>query len=54
MAELQQTINTAFERCDFLRFRVFLGTAETLVRWGGKTNHQSIACSLSNIPIKNY
>ena len=32
------------------------GGAETLVRWGGKTKHRSIASSLSNRPIsaKNY
>jgi len=30
------------------------GSAETLVRSGGKTNHHSLAYSLSNISAKNY
>ena len=40
LAGLRQTINTAFERRDFRLF-VSPGRAETLVRWGGKTNHHS-------------
>jgi len=32
----------------------FQGSAETLVRRGGITNHHSIAYSLSNITAKNY
>ena len=32
----------------------FPGSAETLVRRGGITNHHLIACSLSNISAKNY
>jgi len=30
-------------RARFLRFRVSPGRAETVVKWGGKTNHRSIA-----------
>jgi len=30
------------------------GSAETLVRRGGITNHHSIAYALSNVPAKNY
>jgi len=30
------------------------GSAETLARGGGITNHRLIAYSLSNIPAKNY
>ena len=44
VAELQQTINTAFERHDF---RISPGRTETALRWGGKTNHHSLAYSLS-------
>jgi len=33
---------------------VFQGSAETLVRRGGITDHHSIAYSLSNISAKNY
>jgi len=33
---------------------VSLGSADTLVRRGGITNHHSIAYSLSNISDKNY
>jgi len=33
---------------------VFPGSAETLARWGGITNHHLIAYSLSNICAKNY
>jgi len=36
------------------RVHVSLGSAETLVRRGGITNHHSIAYSLSNISAKNY
>jgi len=37
-------------------FRVYdsTGSADTLVRRDGITNHRSIACSLSNIAAKNY
>jgi len=38
----------------YFRVRVFLGSAETLVRRGGIINHHSIAYSLSNISAKNY
>jgi len=38
----------------FSGFRVCPGRAETVDKWGGKTNHQLIAYSLSNISAKNY
>jgi len=38
----------------FLRFCVSPGRAETLVKWGGKTNHHSTAFSLSNVIAKDY
>ena len=38
----------------FLHFNVSPGSAETLVRIGGITNHHSIAYSLSNVPAKKY
>ena len=36
------------------RVHVSPGSAETLVRRGGITNHRSIAYSLSNFSVKNY
>jgi len=39
---------------DNFRGSCFPGSAETLVRRGGITNHYSIAYSLSNISVKNY
>ena len=36
------------------RVHVSLGSADTVVRRGGITNHHSIAYSLSNISAKNY
>ena len=52
VAELQQTINTAFERHDFC---ISPGRTETALRWGGKTNHHSLAYSLSHQHIyKDY
>jgi len=38
----------------FFRFGISQGSAKTLVRRGGITNHRSIAYSLSNISAKNY
>jgi len=34
--------------------RISQGSAETLIRRGGITNHHSVAYSLSNISTKNY
>ena len=39
--------------CDF-RVSVLPGSTEALVRRSGKINYNLIACSLGNIPAKNY
>jgi len=47
-----QCSNTTFEwKMRFLCFCVLPGSAETLVRWGGKIQHNLI---LSNISARNY
>ena len=35
-------------------FSVLQGSAETLIRWGGKIYHLPIACFLLNTYVKNY
>jgi len=42
------------EKMQFPGVHVSAGSAETLVRRGGITNHHLIACSQGNIPAKNY
>jgi len=38
----------------FSSFRVLLGSAEALVRWGGKIKYHLTSYFLGNIPAKNY
>ena len=35
-------------------FQILQGSAETLIRSGGKLYHLSIACIIVNSPVKNY
>jgi len=40
--------------CDFRGFKVSQDKVRTIIRWGGMSNHLSMAYSLSNICTKNY
>jgi len=46
--------NSLSERMLFLSFCILPGSAEALVRWGGKIKHLLIAYYLRNICAKNY
>ena len=52
----RDTVYSMTENTQFLGVRVHVspGSAETLVRRGGTTNHRLIAYSLSNMSAKNY
>ena len=53
VAELRQTINTVFERSDF-HVSLFPRVEQscTVVRWGRKTNHHSVAYPFGTSPPK--
>ena len=50
----RDTVYSMTEKDTISRVHVSPGSAETLVRRGGITNHHLIAYSLSNISVKNY
>jgi len=50
----RDTVYSMTEKTQFPGFMFSPGSAETLVRRGGMTNHHSIAYVLSNISAKNY
>ena len=50
----RETVYSMTEKTQFPGIHVSPGSAETLVRRGGITNHYLIACSPGNISAKNY